>query len=238
MSKSAIRKDCSSRAVAGWHSRVERSGSAASPPRQSVRAVFPHTAFLWTSSSAFTGELRQKCISSGLLVHTFRLMPQRPFVHIAYTSFGSCGYSNRFSCLAFWYNLHCNENTLSASLISPFFLLNKASCCSAPSFWWYLFLNFDWSSIFVSFIHSNAPSLLPLLPFRGSSLLWASPIPSTSLDRLSLGPPTFMRNLRATRNTILPRVVPIVLFADASNGVAGFIQSGRLTTTISVTGPN
>jgi hypothetical protein len=49
--------------------------------------------------------------------------------------------------------------------------------------------------------------------------------------RPSVGSPTFMRLLQLTRNIILPRVAPIVLIIDSSDRVAGFIISGRLTTT-------
>jgi hypothetical protein len=36
--------------------------------------------------------------------------------------------------------------------------------------------------------------------------------------------------LLLTRNIILPRIVPIVLFAFLPNGIAGFTLSGRMTT--------
>lgn len=52
-----------------------------------------------------------------------------------------------------------------------------------------------------------------------------------------LGSPTFMRYLCVTRNIILLRVSVNVLFTVASIDIAGFIKSGSLTDTKSVTEP-
>jgi len=55
---------------------------------------------------------------------------------------------------------------------------------------------------------------------------------------VSLGPPTFMRYPLPARNTILLRVSDGLLFTVTSSINAGFINSGRLTDTFSVTKPN
>ena len=76
------------------NSRVEKSNASSItfPPRQSVRAVFPHTAFLYSSLYAFTVCL---CLSIllGLSVYTFLLISQMPADHTGDFSFGSCGYN-------------------------------------------------------------------------------------------------------------------------------------------------
>jgi hypothetical protein len=59
---------------------------------------------------------------------------------------------------------------------------------------------------------------------------WTSPV--------LLGPPTFMRYLFDARNIILLRVSINVHIAVASIDITGFIISGSLTDTNSVTEPN
>ena len=85
-------------------------------------------------------------------------------------------------------------------------------------------------------VYSNAPSLLPLLPFRVSSLLWAYPTPSATCGQhILLGSPTFMRYLPLARNPILPRRVQTVHIIVSSGLMAGFVNSDRLATLIGVT---
>ena len=85
-------------------------------------------------------------------------------------------------------------------------------------------------------IYSNAPSLLPFLPFRVSSLLWTYPTPSAtdSLPAL-LGSPTFMRYLFPARNSILPRVSLVVRIVINPNKMTGFSIFDRLANTTRVT---
>lgn len=84
--------------------------------------------------------------------------------------------------------------------------------------------------------YSNAPSLLPLLPFRVSSLLWAYPTPSaTNGHSVLLGSPTFMRYLLSARNCILPRVFLVLRFVVHPNKITGFSISERLANTTGVT---
>jgi len=84
--------------------------------------------------------------------------------------------------------------------------------------------------------YSNAPSLLPLLPFRGSSLLRAYPTPSATVGHsVPLGSPTFMCYLIPARNRILPRVSFVVHIVVNPNKVTGFSNSERLANTTSVT---
>ena len=76
------------------NSRVERKEfrDSSHPPRQTVRAVFPHTAFLYSSLQAIAWRFR-RCISSDLSVHICRPISQRLVDHTSDCVFGSCGYS-------------------------------------------------------------------------------------------------------------------------------------------------
>jgi len=81
-------------------------------------------------------------------------------------------------------------------------------------------------------VYSNAPSLLPVLPFRLSSLLWAYPTPSSAGGlTATLGYPTFMRYLRDARNIIILRVLDGLQITVNSTIIAGFTGLGRLTNT-------
>jgi hypothetical protein len=63
-------------------------------------------------------------------------------------------------------------------------------------------------------------------------------LPRLWLTAISLGSPTFMRYLILARNIILLRVSAGLPIAISSSNIAGFVISGRLTDTISVTKPN
>jgi hypothetical protein len=86
------------------------------------------------------------------------------------------------------------------------------------------------------FDYSNAPSLLPLLPFRESNTnMGISESLSSRWPSALLGPPTFMRYLISARNSILPRVFLVVRFVVNPNKITGFSNVERLANTISVT---
>ena len=81
--------------VLNFPSRVESSGKNFPdvPPLQSVRAVFPHTAFLRFSPQAFTSYSSLVSILSGRSSHIWPSVPQRLYVCKAYSFFGSFGCS-------------------------------------------------------------------------------------------------------------------------------------------------
>ena len=142
-------------------------------------------------------------------------------------------------CFALQYNFSCNIPTLSAGGSLRLLILNSMPCFSASTLCWLLNINSVFQYCYWEIWLQQCPFATPAFTFSG---ICTTMDISDSLRyggfAIVVGSPTFMCNLWMTRNTILPRVALVVLSSVASNKVAGFGISGRLTATICVTRPN
>lgn len=129
-------------------------------------------------------------------------------------------------CLAFWYSFSYN--------VCPIFCNRQYAV--APTFSWWDYSSICLGSIRRNIMYSNAPSLLPVLAFRLSSLLWASPTPSGHWETPQ---PVRVSHVHAlpfwSRNHILPRVPLAVQPVVYPSKIAGFVNTESLADTNCVT---